>query len=572
MTTLTEGAAGVSGGPAPRRAVLPGVVPWPAAAAARYRAAGYWTDRPLGEWHGQWALAYGDRTALVDGATRMGYRELAARTDALAMALRDRGLLRGDRILVQLPNCWEFVALVLACFRSGIVPVLALTAHREHELEYLLRHAEARMIVVPDQWRDFDHQALAARLAADVPWDCAVLVSGTAVAPGHLDLGQLLTPGSEPDAAAAVRGRALDDDPPHPDDVALFLLSGGTTGLPKLIARTHNDYGYNVRRSAEVSGFDATTVFLAALPVGHNAVLGCPGILGALGVGGRVVVVPSPKPRTALAAIVAEGVTDVAVVPAVAQQWLQEAGAAHYELGSLRLVTIGGSVVPAELARQVRSRLGGRLQQLYGMAEGLLCCTRADDPDALVFGTQGRPICPDDELLIVDEQDRPVPDGQVGELLTRGPYTPRGYYRAEEHNARAFTADGWYRTGDLVRLHPGGNLSVEGRRKELINRGGEKVSAEEVENLAQLLLGIDRAVAVPVPDRQFGELVCLVVVPGEGVRPPTLREVRARFAGHGVARFKLPERLEVFSDLPLTAVGKVDKKAICAQLVTKEQA
>ncbi|MGW4160211.1 (2,3-dihydroxybenzoyl)adenylate synthase [Streptomyces sp. NPDC004788] len=542
-------------------------MPWPAEFAARYRAAGHWADRALGHWPGQWAQEYGDRTALVDGELRLTYRELAAHADALAVALRERGLGRGDRILVQLPNSWEFVALVLACFRSGVVPVLALTAHREHELDYLLRHAGAKLLVVPDRWRDFDHQELAARLAAAVPWECGVLVKGVPSDPAHLDLALLLAPG--PDTAE--RGRALDADQPHPDDVALFLLSGGTTGLPKLIARTHNDYAYNIRRSAEVSGFDGSTVFLAALPVGHNAVLGCPGILGTLYGGGTVVLVPSPQPRTALGAVEAEGVTDVAVVPAVAQQWVAEAASRPYDLTSLRLVTIGGSVVDPELARRVREGLGGQLQQLYGMAEGLLCCTRPDDPDELVLGTQGRPVSPDDELLIVDEEDRPVPPGEVGELLTRGPYTPRGYYRADEHNARAFTRDGWFRTGDLVRLHPGGNLTVEGRRKELINRGGEKVSAEEVENLTRLLLGIDRVVAVPVPDGRFGERVCLVVVPRHGVETPSLGEVRQRFAGHGVAHYKLPEQLEVLTDLPLTPVGKVDKKAIRERLATREE-
>ncbi|MCX5310552.1 (2,3-dihydroxybenzoyl)adenylate synthase [Streptomyces sp. NBC_00154] len=567
MTTVEEGVAGTSGGRAPRSTPQPGTVPWPAAYAARYRAAGHWADRPLGHWTRRWAQTYGNRTALVDGEIRLTYRELAAHADALAVALRERGLHRGDRILVQLPNSWEFVALMLSCFRSGVVPVLVLTAHREHELDYLLRHTEAKLIVVPDRWRDFDHQDLAARLAEAVPWECGVLVKGTTADAAHLDLGRILACGP----GAPERIRELDADPPHPDDIALFLLSGGTTGLPKLIARTHNDYGYNVRRSAEVSGFGSTTVFLAALPVGHNAVLGCPGILGTLSGGGTVVLVPSPQPRTALAAMEAERVTDVAVVPAVARQWVAEAAGGGYDLGSLRLVTIGGSVVDPELARRVRDGLGGQLQQLYGMAEGLLCCTRPDDPDDLVLGTQGRPVSPDDELLVVDEQDRPVPLGEVGELLTRGPYTPRGYYRAAEHNTHAFTRDGWFRTGDLVRLHPGGNLTVEGRRKELINRGGEKVSAEEVENLTRLLVGVDRVVAVPVPDKQFGERVCLVVVPAPGAQAPSLSDVRQRFVRHGVAHYKLPEQLEILTDLPLTPVGKVDKKAIRERLATEEK-
>jgi 2,3-dihydroxybenzoate-AMP ligase len=540
-----------------RPCVDPDVVAWPAPYPAVYRAAGYWLDKPLGTCLWDWADQYGDRVCLVDGPIRLSYRELAAKADGLALALLSQGLRRGDRVLVQLPNSWEFVVLFLACVRAGLVPVLALPAHREHELAYLLRHAQARMMAVPDVWRDFDHQAMAARLVAELPWPCRVAVRGDVVTRGHLDLRDLMArPGGSAD-----RGE-LDALAPHPDDVALFLLSGGTTGLPKLIGRTHNDYEYNIRQSAQVCGFGAGTVCLVVLPVGHNAVLGCPGILGTLHAGGRVVLLASPEPRRSFAAIAAERVTVVAVVPAVATQWIDAARVQETDLGTLRSVIVGGSVVRQDVARGIEAVLGARPLQLFGMAEGLLSCTRPDDPDDVVFGTQGRPISAGDELLIVDENDEPVLDGQVGELLTRGPYTPRGYYRAAEHNARAFTADGWYRTGDLVRLHPSGSLVIEGRRKDLINRGGEKVSAEEVEDLARTLFTVADAVAVAVPDRRLGERVCLVLVPAVATAPPTLKEVQERLVAHGVARYKLPELLEVLAELPLTPIGKIDKKSI----------
>lgn len=218
------------------------------------------------------------------------------------------------------------------------------------------------------------------------------------------------------------------------------------------------------------------------------------------------------------------------------------------------------------LARRITVVLGARVVQLFGMAEGLLTCTRPDDPDEVILGTQGRPVSPLDELLVVDEHDRPVPAGECGELWTRGPYTLRGYYRAPEHNARAFTADGWFRTGDLVRLRLDGNMTVEGRRKDLVNRGGEKVSAEEVENLARALLPVRDAAVVPLPDPQSGERVCLVLVPAAGVPPPGLVEVRARFVEHGVALYKVPEQVEVMAELPLTAIGKIDKKVVRAHL------
>ncbi len=196
------------------------------------------------------------------------------------------------------------------------------------------------------------------------------------------------------------------------------------------------------------------------------------------------------------------------------------------------------------------------------MAEGLLNYTRLDDPDDVVCTTQGRPMCPDDEVRLVDELDQDVPDGEPGSLLTRGPYTPRGYYRAAEQNARAFTADGWYRSGDICRRTPDGNLVVEGRDKDMINRGGEKISAEEVENLVYQLPAVAQVAAVAMPDPELGERVCaLRRAPARARRSPSTRSGR-RWTTAGVARFKLPERLELVDELLTTKVGKIDKKAL----------
>ena len=210
---------------------------------------------------------------------------------------------------------------------------------------------------------------------------------------------------------------------------------------------------------------------------------------------------------------------------------------------SLTLLQVGGARLADEIARQVRPVLGCTLQQVFGMAEGLLNYTRLDDPDDVVCTTQGRPLSEGDEVRLVDEFDDDVPEGEPGSLLTRGPYTPRGYYRAAEQNARAFTADGWYRSGDIVRRRPDGNLVVEGRDKDMINRGGEKISAEEVENLVYQLPQVAQVAAVAMPDPELGERVCVyaVLTPGAAL---TLDEVRAAMTKAEVARFKWPERLD----------------------------
>jgi 2,3-dihydroxybenzoate-AMP ligase len=543
-----------------------GTVRWPSDVARTYVERGYWRGKSLGE-H-LWAVV--DRrpeaVALVDGQMRMTYAEVASRADAAASRLHELGIVAGHRIVVQLPNTWEFLVLTLACLRAGVVPVMALPAHRHHELRHLAEHAEASAIAVPDTLRGFDHEAMARGLAGSVPGLEHVLVAGEPAYPESVSLGGLCAPADDP----VGERRRWDDEAPASGDVALFLLSGGTTGLPKLIARTHDDYEYNARRSAEVCGFDEETVYLVSLPAGHNFPLACPGILGTMLAGGRTVLLPSPEPVQAFRTLASERVTATAVVPAVAQRWMDHRRdhPDDEDLASLQLLQVGGARLADELAVQVRPVLGAQLQQVFGMAEGLLNYTRLDDPDEVVCTTQGRPMSPDDEVLVVDEQDVPVPDGQPGALLTRGPYTPRGYYRAEEQNARAFTPEGWYRSGDIVRRRSDGNLVVEGRDKDMINRAGEKISAEEVENFAYQVPGVQQAAAVAMPDRDLGERVCLFVVPRPG-SAVDLDEVRSVMEAAGVARYKWPERLEVVEALSQTKVGKVDKKALREEITAR---
>ncbi|GAA5102044.1 (2,3-dihydroxybenzoyl)adenylate synthase [Haloechinothrix salitolerans] len=542
-----------------------GVVSWPPEAAARYRAEGYWEDKPLGAHLYAQADATPDAVAVVDGPLRLTHAELMARADGAALRLRELGLRPDDRIVVQLPNGWEFIVLTLACLRLGVVPVMALPAHRGHELTYLAEHAEARAIAVPGVVKDFDHEAVAHDIAARSDTLEHVLVVADTVAPSSVDLRALCAPAEQPAEARA----DLDATPPDPDSVAVFLLSGGTTGLPKLIARTHNDYAYNAKRAGEVCGFGPDTVYLGVLPLSHNFPLACPGILGAFAVGGRVVVASSPDPAKVFDLIEHEGVTVTAAVPAVAQRWLdfREASDRH-DLSSLRVLQVGGARVADEVASRVRPVLGCTLQQVFGMAEGLLNYTRLDDPEEVIAHTQGRPMCEADEILVVDESDRPVAPGEPGVLLTRGPYTPRGYYRAAEQNTKAFTPDGWYRTGDIVRLRPDGNLVVEGRDKDMINRAGEKISAEEVENFAYQLPEVSLAAAVAMPDPDLGERVCLYVVPHAGATVG-IDDMRAVMEQAGAARFKWPERLVTVDELPTTKVGKIDKKALRADIARR---
>ncbi len=350
----------------------------------------------------------------------------------------------------------------------------------------------------------------------------------------------------------------VDADPlplpePDPSDVAFFLLSGGTTALPKLIPRTHDDYAYQCRTTAEVDGLTSDDVYLAVLPVEFNFAWGCPGALGTLGVGGTVVLADGPDPDECFAAVEAERVTFTSLVPSVAQLWLDAVEDVDYDRASLRLIQIGGAPLPREVAERIEPAFGCRLQQVFGMAEGLLSFTRDTDPAEAVVTTQGSPISPADEIRVVDESGADL----------------RGYYRAPEHNARAFTADGFYKTGDVARLTEHGRLVIEGRIKDVIIRGGQKVSAAEVEEHLLAHPAVDRVAVVGVPDSYQGELTCAFVRPaGE---PPTLRELRAALHGRGLADYKLPDLLEIVADLPLTGLGKVDKTLLAKHAAARRE-
>jgi mycobactin salicyl-AMP ligase len=346
---------------------------------------------------------------------------------------------------------------------------------------------------------------------------------------------------------------------------ALLLVSGGTTGAPKLIPRTHEDYVYNFTASAELCGLTSDDVYLVSLPAAHNFPLACPGILGAMSVGATIVFGTDPSPEAAFATIDRHRVTVTALVPALAKLWAQACEWEPVRPTTLRLLQVGGAKLGADDARLVREGLTPGLQQVFGMAEGLLNYTRLGDPAELVDHAQGCPLSPHDELRVVDESGEEVGAGEEGELLVRGPYTLNGYFNAERDNERSFSPDGFYRTGDKVRRFENGYLEVTSRVKDVIHRGGETVSALDLE--AHLLThpSIWAAAAVPLPDEYLGEKICAAVV-FSGL-PVTLAAVHKHLDDRGVAAHARPDMLVPMPTLPTTAVGKVDKKAIAKQVV-----
>ncbi|MCE0764192.1 AMP-binding protein [Pseudonocardia kujensis] len=540
------------------------LVPYPEPAVRRYRGAGLWGTATIATAFHRIARANPGRDAVVALEGRLTFAELDQRTDLLAAGLAGLGLRPGDPVLFQVTNRLEAVVAWYGVLKAGLVPVATLAAHRGHEIGEISRRVGAVAHLVEAGVRGFDLVGFAQEQRRDHPTLRHVLVLGDD------PRGESLTAlGRDQDAAAAralVERIQADIDP---DAVAVHQLSGGTTGVPKVIPRRHAEYWYNAAEYARSWGWTAQTRVAHLIPVIHNAGIVC--ALHAPHSVGACLVLGTPDLDEALPLMAREGATHVLL------------GHGHYRAvdhpdfdAATKAVTqlvLSGSKVPPALFEALEAR-GLWSGQLFGMGEGLFLTTRPGAPREARLTTVGTPLSVLDEVRILDPgSEADVAEGEVGELCARGPYTLPGYFDAPEHNARAFTSDGFYRTGDLaafVRIEGERYVSIEGRLKDLINRGGEKINAEEVELLLLRHPRVTAAAVVPMPDPRLGERTCAYVVV-EGAQL-TLSEVQEHFAALEVAKFKWPERLEHLPEIPRTLVGKTDKKRLAADIARKVSA
>ena len=538
--------------------MLDGFVPYPPFFVKKYKEKGYWIDKTLGEEFDEWVNRHSHRIALAYMGSYVSYSEMAEKVNRLSLHFIHLGLRPYDRIILQLPNEPEFVYCYFAAVKIGVIPILALPAHRDAEVSFFAQFTQARAHVIPSRFRDFSHQAMSREIRKKIPALELTLVSGGEVEDDFISITTLLRDRIE----ERVPVESLKRYRPDPMEPAVFQLSGGTTGVPKIIPRTHNDYSLNCKRVAEITKLREDSVMGIAIPVNHNFALSSPGLMGTLFKGGKVVLIPSTKTETVFESIQKEKITIMPTPPALLIRWMEAPDLSKYDLSSLEVVLAGGARLNAEAARKIKSTLGCDFHQNLGMAEGMLFWTERDDPEDLLLNTQGTPMFEDDEIRVVDEDDTEVPYGELGELLVRGPITIRGYYHSPEYNKKAFTEDGFYRTGDVVRMVTGRYLAVEGRIKDTINRGGEKISAEEVENHILAHPKVENCAYVAMPDPVLGEKGCAFVLT-KGNQNLTLEEL-CRFLKEErlISIFKLPERLELVKEFPMTQVGKINKKEL----------
>lgn len=526
--------------------------------AAAYRRTGLWGTATIGTELSATAARWPRADAVVAAEGRLDYAGLDAWTDRVAAGLLDLGLVPGERVVLQVTNRLESVVAWYSLLKAGLVPVATLASHRGHEIGQISRHAQAAAHLVERGLPGFDLVTFAREQAAGHPSLRHVLTIGGDLdvpAPGTTVL-ETLGASLAPDVAGArVAGVQAGIDA---DDLAVLQLSGGTTGVPKLIPRRHAEYWYNARAYAERLELGPASRVAHLIPVIHNAGITC-AVHAAHSVGACLVL--GTPDALASAELLGRERADTAVIGHGHFQALADPDFLA-QATSLRWLLLSGTKVPDDLFAGLERR-GVWAGQLFGMAEGLLCVSRHDDPREARLRSVGTAVSALDEIrILVPGTEDAVPEGAVGELCCRGPYTIPGYYDAAEQNLVAFTSDGFYRTGDLARWQEYDgeqHLLIEGRIKDVINRGGEKINAEEVELLLLRHPVVQQAAVVAMPDVRLGERSCAYVVTSG---PIELADVQAHFAELGVAKFKWPERLEVVDELPRTKVGKIDKNSL----------
>ena len=548
------------------------MTPWPANLESYYRETGVWAGIDIfSAIFSQLTPAEELQVALIDGEKEWSFGKLRDEAESLAQLLVEQGVQPGERALLQMDNGANFVITLLALLRMGAQAIMAHPAHRKSELLSFVEVASPTIYL----------QCLSNRAAAE---SCKEAIGNCYRAPnlfvdmvdgsvqkchnGENDYRHFLNIEALFDADIRQELKTL-PPPPNASDIALLQLSGGSTATPKLIPRTHDDYLYSIAQSVAICGWNDRVKYLAVLPMAHNFTLSSPGVLGSLFAKGVVVCCPHPAPSVALSLVKRHQISHIALVPALLEQWVNYAQDRAIPIANqLRAILVGGAALRQDLAARSRDIFRTQLQQVYGMAEGLVCYTRLYDNDEVVLGTQGRPMSKLDSLRVVDSGGQLVKNGEPGELQCSGPYTIRGYYLRDPEQDPSFTEDGFYRTGDIVRLRDDGNLVVVGRVKEQINRAGEKISTPEVESAIAEIEGIKSVAVVGIPDDVLGERSVAFVCWKQIERD--LQFLRSTLRDRGWAEYKLPDSLVTVESLPLSPVGKIDKRELLNRYVFRQ--
>ncbi len=533
---------------------LPGVTYAPRERLERYVAAGELGHVSLVEALCQSFERHRERIALYSAEGNYTYAELDTITDRFAAALTALGLQPLDRVLFQAANSPQLLLAVVGCLKAGLVPVCTLPGHRESEIGYLGRHVAARAHVVHGDDPKFDLPKFALRMRDQLPQMQHLISLRGPACEGLRRFEDMVATQDSSSSRAHVLSIPRD-----PFQVVVFQLSGGTSGVPKVIPRMQNEYLLNARRGAEILGFTPEDVVFMPMPMMHNAAMGCMWLPTLLT--GAAYAIPTEMTAEAWGVVFRLAKpTWVGFIRALLPRY-----EAMLDQGFASSESVRCYWTP-DAARLARMKYGKPAIGMFGMSEGLNMYPGLDAPEEALDWTAGVPLSPLDEVRLVEPGGtREVAFGEVGEMECRGPYTISGYYDAAERNAQAFTVDGFYKTGDLLvqrKIQGKTYYCFAGRTKDLVDRGHEKVNCEEVETAVATHASVAGCAVVGMPDPVLGERICIYVVVRHNHPAPNVAELGQHLESMGLAKFKWPERVECVESLPLTKVGKLDKAAL----------
>jgi pyochelin biosynthesis protein PchD len=523
-------------------------------------ASGAWIAATVGDCLRATAARHPQRPAFISDERSLNFSQLDEATERLAAGLLALGLKPGDRAIFQLGTTVDTAVVLLACYKAGIVPVCSLPQHREVEIGQLAAQSGARGYFMQADFGSFDLVGFAQKMQAAHPaLQHLVVVRGTA--PGLADIDGLIATMPLAQARQRMAGLRLGSE-----DLLSFQLSGGTTGVPKIIPRFHAEYLGHSAAWMKRYRIDSDSRLIWSLPLLHNAGQLYTLIPAAL-MGVTVVLMPKVDVVRMLDLIAGHRVTHALSIGPIAPQLLAYTDIARHDLSSLKLFAT------MSRADKLEAHIGVPCSNLFGITEGLLLGSPADAPAFARHHTQGASGCPQDEILLLEpESEREVEAGRMGELCFRGPSSLTGFFNAPEANAKAFTSDGFYRTGDMMTAHLIDGITCyafEGRLRDNVNRGGEKIGCEEVEGFVSQHPSVADAKLVAMPDPFYGEKACVFIVARPGAEVPDVKTLAAFLTAQGLAKFKCPERIEVVGSFPLTRVGKLDKPALKQQILEK---
>jgi 2,3-dihydroxybenzoate-AMP ligase/mycobactin salicyl-AMP ligase len=537
--------------------LLEGCIPYKKEDADKYTELRWWAGLTFGDVFDRATDIHPEKEAFVDQYSRFTYGEAREKTDKLALSLMDLGIKPKDRVLLQLPNWNEFVFAFFALQKIGAITVLLIDRYRQFEINHLINISGATAWIVPAKYKKTDFVPIIEDVSREHPeMEHVITVRGEVNQPGFSSLEKLLEEteltNENLEKLTAVR--------PDPMQIAHMGPTGGTTGLPKIVARSHNSLLTGIEYCSKSWDQNCEDVNLIVGPIGHDLSFS-KGFIGSVITQGKVVLLDFADGKGICDTIERERVTSIIWVPTLAQRMMEYADLDKHDLSSLKKMHSAGGASQPGLVKSVTEKLNVKFYNGYGSTEGTTTITRTTDCLETICSCVGRPTCPYDTYKLIDSNGKDVPLGGQGELVLKGPGVFTGYYNNPEENAKAFTEDGFFRTGDMARIDEEGRITLTGRIKEMINRGGESISAAPIEGLIVSHPDVKAVAVVAMPDPLMGERVCAYIQPKPGAQL-TFEEIINFLKEKKASVLQLPERIEFIQDMPLTAAEKIDKKAL----------